>query len=61
LQEGQLELQGMHPTLGAVSLRQLLATWTAHDLGHLIQVGRVMAKRYKAEVGPFGAFLSVMR
>ncbi|MCU1235789.1 MAG: hypothetical protein JWP63_3756 [Candidatus Solibacter sp.] len=57
----ELEMQGMHPTLGVVTLRQLLATWTAHDLTHLIQVGRVLAKRYKEEIGPFGAFLSVMK
>jgi hypothetical protein len=61
LREEQLGLRGMHPTLGEVTLRELLATWTAHDLGHLVQVGRVMAKRYRGEVGPFGGFLSVMR
>jgi hypothetical protein len=42
-------------------VRQLLATWTAHDLAHLIQVSRTMAKRYRQEVGPFAQFLSVMK
>jgi hypothetical protein len=61
LQPAQLELQGTHPELGPVTLRQLLATWTAHDLAHLLQVSRVMAKRYRQEVGPWAAYLSVMK
>jgi hypothetical protein len=60
LQPAQLELQGTHPALGAVTVRQLLATWTAHDLAHILQVSRVMAKRYKQEVGPWAEYLSVM-
>jgi len=51
----------MHPALGLVTLRQLLATWTAHDLGHILQITRVMAKRYREEVGPWAEYLSVMR
>ena len=61
LQPVQLELEGTHPTLGRVTVRELLATWTAHDLAHLIQVSRTMAKRYRQEVGPFAQFLSVMK
>jgi hypothetical protein len=61
LQPGQFELKGMHPGLGPVTVRQLLATWTAHDLAHIAQVSRVMAKRYKQEVGPWAEYLSVMR
>ncbi|HYZ87176.1 MAG TPA: DinB family protein [Bryobacteraceae bacterium] len=61
LQPEQLEVQGIHPTLGTVTVRQLLATWTAHDLAHLLQVSRVMARRYKHEVGPWAEFLSVMK
>jgi len=57
----QLELKGTHPGLGLVTARQLMATWTAHDLGHLLQISRVMAKRYKREVGPWAAYLSVMK
>jgi hypothetical protein len=61
LRSEQLELPGMHPELGRVTVRQLLATWTAHDLAHILQVSRVMAKRYKQDVGPWGAYLSVMK
>ena len=60
LEPAQLQLRGMHPTLGPVTARQLLATWTAHDLAHLVQVNRAMTKRYRQEVGPFAEFLSVM-
>lgn len=60
LQPAQLELQGTHPALGPVTLRQLLATWTAHDLGHILQVARSMARHYRHEVGPWAQYLSVM-
>ncbi len=60
LTESQLALEGEHPAFGAVSLRQLLATWVAHDLGHLAQVARVMAKQYREAVGPWRAYLPVM-
>ena len=56
----ELSLEGLHPEFGAVTLQQLLATWVAHDLGHLAQVARVMAKRYREAVGPWRAYLSVM-
>lgn len=61
LQPDQLDLTGTHPAFGLVTVRQLLATWTAHDLAHLVQVSRVMAKRYRKEVGPWAQYLSVMR
>lgn len=61
LQPDQLELQGRHQILGLVTARQLIAAWTAHDLAHIVQVGRVMAKRYRQDVGPFAEFLSVMK
>jgi hypothetical protein len=61
LQPAQLDLKGTHPALGAVTVRQLLATWTAHDLAHILQISRVMAKRYKREVGPWAEYLSVMK
>lgn len=60
LTERELELEGEHPELGTVSLRQLLATWAAHDLGHIAQTTRVMAKRYREAVGPWRAYLPVM-
>src|SRR4029077_14684956 len=52
----QLDLPGEHPMFGRVTLRQLLAAWVVHDLGHLAQVARVMAKQYKEEVGPWVPF-----
>ena len=61
LQPDQLELKGTHPALGPVTVRQLLATWTAHDLAHILQISRVMARRYKPEVGPWAQYLSVMK
>lgn len=61
LSPDQLDLEGSHPALGTVTVRQLLATWTAHDLGHILQISRTMAKRYKQEVGPWAEYLSVMR
>lgn len=60
LNDQQLALQGEHPSLGAVTLRQLIATWVAHDLGHVAQVARVMAKQYKEAVGPWVAYLPVL-
>jgi hypothetical protein len=60
LTEEQLALEGQHPAFGAVTLRQLLATWVAHDLGHIAQIGRVMAKQYRDAVGPWRAYLPVM-
>lgn len=56
----ELALPGEHPSLGPVTLRQLLAAWVVHDLGHLAQVARVMAKQYKDEVGPWRSFLPVL-
>ena len=55
-----LDRTGIHPELGRVTLRQLLATWVAHDLGHLAQVARVMAKQYREDVGPWQEFLPVL-
>ncbi len=51
---------GEHPSLGRVTLRQLLAAWVVHDLGHLAQTARVMAKQYRDEVGPWVPFLPVL-
>lgn len=60
LTDAQLELTGEHPEFGSVTLRQLLATWVAHDLGHLSQTTRVMAKQYRDAIGPWRAYLSIM-
>lgn len=56
----ELDLPGDHPSLGRVTLRQLLAAWVVHDLGHVAQVARVMAKQYRDEVGPWVPFLPVL-
>lgn len=60
LTEAQLGLTGRHPELGSATLRQLLATWAVHDLNHLAQISRVMAKSYTEEVGVWRAFLSIL-
>jgi hypothetical protein len=60
LTDAQLALEGEHPEFGAVTLRQLLSTWVAHDLGHVAQISRVMAKQYREAVGPWRAYLPVM-
>lgn len=60
LQPSDLEKEGIHPEFGAVTLRQLLAAWTTHDLGHIVQISRVMAKQYKQEAGPWPKYLAVL-
>jgi hypothetical protein len=56
----ELDLPGIHPSLGGVTLRQLLAAWVVHDLGHLAQVARVMAKQYREAAGPWVPYLPVL-
>jgi hypothetical protein len=56
----ELDLRGEHPSLGPVTLRQLLAAWVVHDLGHVAQAVRVMAKQYGEEVGPWVPYLPVL-
>ena len=60
LTEGDLDMTAIHPSFGAVTMRQLLATWVVHDLGHIAQITRVMAKQYKEEIGPWAAFLPIV-
>lgn len=57
---GQLAREGAHPFLGSVTLGQLIASWVVHDLGHLAQAARVMAKQYREEVGPWTQFLAIL-
>lgn len=52
---------GIHPEFGAVTLRQLLSTWVVHDFTHLSQIIRIMAKQYKEAIGPWVAYLSVVK
>jgi len=55
-----LRRKGLHPELGEVTLGQLLATWVAHDLDHVAQIARTMAKVYRDAVGPWSAYLSLL-
>jgi hypothetical protein len=57
--EEMLKKKGIHPEFGEVTLKQLLATWVVHDLGHLCQVTRVMTKQYKKEIGPWIKYFSI--
>jgi hypothetical protein len=60
LANAQLSLTGTHPAFGDVTLGQLLATWVAHDLGHIAQISRVMAKQYRDAVGPWREYLTIV-
>lgn len=60
LTDKNLEEKGIHPVFGEVTLAQLLATWTVHDLDHIAQISRVMAKQYKDEVGPWLEYLKIL-
>lgn len=55
-----LGLKGIHPEFGPVTLKELLATWVVHDLSHLNQMSRVLAKHYIKEVGPWKAYISIL-
>ena len=61
LQSEDLARRGKHPALGVVTLSELLATWAVHDLTHLHQLSRVMAYQYREAVGPWSAFLGVLK
>ncbi len=61
LQPEQLDLlRGTHPELGSVTVRELLATWAVHDLGHIAQIARAISAGYSGEVGPWRAYLPVL-
>jgi hypothetical protein len=60
LGDEHLTMMGRHPAFGAVTLRQLLATWVVHDLGHIHQVAKAMAYQYKGEVGPWVEYLTIL-
>src|SRR5262245_32642124 len=61
LTPAELALTGIHPEFGDVTLTQLLATWVAHDLDHLMQIARVMGRRYQQDAGPWRAYLRVLQ
>ena len=60
LPESDLAQKGIHPEFGEVTAKQLLATWVTHDLGHIAQIARVLAKQYTEEVGPWTAYISIL-
>ena len=60
LTEADLDKRGIHPKLGKVTLRNLLSTWVVHDLTHIAQITRVMAKQYKGEMGPWTEFFRIL-
>jgi len=61
LTAADLARTGRHPELGRVTLGQHLATWVAHDLDHLVQIARVMARQYADAVGPWRQYLRVIQ
>lgn len=60
LSDKDLIKKGIHPVFGEVTLSQLLSTWVVHDLNHIAQIARVMAKQYKTEVGPWIEYLRIL-
>jgi hypothetical protein len=60
LRPQDFDLRGQHPALGSVTLAQLLSAWAVHDLTHLHQISRVLARQYREIVGPWGRFLGVL-
>ncbi|MCY7912532.1 DinB family protein, partial [Bacillus haynesii] len=54
------EQTGVHPEFGIVNLREQISTWVAHDLTHISQIARVLAKRYQDDVGPWRAYLRIL-
>jgi hypothetical protein len=61
LKQEDFDRRGLHPSLGAVTLANLLSTWAAHDLTHLHQISRIMAHQCREAVGPWSRFLGVMQ
>jgi DinB superfamily len=60
LTEDDLNKTGMHPVLGEVTLQNLLSTWVVHDLTHIAQITRVMAKQYTENMGPWPQFFRIL-
>ena len=61
LQPADLDRRGQHPALGSVTLSNLLATWAAHDLNHLHQISRIMARQYRGATGSWARYLGVLQ
>ncbi len=60
ISSSDLSRTGVHPEFGDVTISQLVSAWVVHDLGHISQMSRVMAKQYKTEVGPWTAYLEIL-
>lgn len=60
LTEDDLDKKGVHPDLGIVTLRQLISTWTIHDMVHLNQISRVLVKHYAEDVGPWAKYTTLL-
>ena len=60
LDEATLAKKGIHPAFGEVTLEELLSSWVVHDLGHISQIARVLAKQYKEAVGPWTAYMGIL-
>lgn len=60
LEPADFARRGMHPSLGSVTLEQLLATWVTHDMTHMVQISRVIAKQFKDEVGPWREYIGAL-
>ena len=61
LSDQDLDSKGMHPDLGEVTCKELLATWTIHDLSHIHQLTRVMVRQYGDEVGPWEKYIGIFQ
>ena len=61
LQPADLDRRGLHPSLGPVTMSQLLATWAAHDMTHVHQISRILARQYRETVGPWSQYLGVLQ
>ena len=60
LDQAKLDRTGMHPALGRVTLRNMLASWVVHDLSHTAQIVRIMARQYGDAVGPWRPRMSIL-
>jgi DinB family protein len=60
VRDADLDTRGLHPALGEVTLRELLATWSVHDLDHVAQVYAGMAGSRDADVGPWKVYLGIL-
>jgi len=61
ISEEDLNKSAVHPSLGSVTMKQLLSTWAVHDLGHISQISRVIAKQFKTDVGPWAEYLRIVK